>query len=77
KVEMIGQPVALAGLFRTQLNLQLKEIEPEVTEVIYEMDLQMTGRLASLGDILMKGTVKKSADEFARNVQTLFRTTQE
>lgn len=76
QVEMVGQPVALAGLFRNQLQLQLKELEPELTEVSYQMDLQMTGRLASLGDILMKGTVKKSADEFARNVQTLFRSNQ-
>jgi carbon monoxide dehydrogenase subunit G len=72
KVEMIGQPVALAGLFRNQLHILLKELSPDVTEVHYDMDLQMTGRLASLGDILMKGTVKKSAGEFAENVQALF-----
>lgn len=30
----------------------------------------MTGRLATLGDILMRSTVKKSADESADNVQT-------
>ena len=72
RVEMTGQPVALAGLFRNQLHLTLQEVSPDVTEVHYDMDLQMTGRLASLGDILMKGTVKKSAAEFAENVQNLF-----
>ncbi|MFG0213427.1 CoxG family protein [Brevibacillus porteri] len=77
QVEMTGQPVALAGLFRNQLHLQLKEEEPGTTRVQYEMDLQMTGRLASLGDILMKGTVKKKAEEFATNVQTLFQSSQE
>lgn len=71
-VEMIGQPLALAGLFRNRLTLQLNELEPVLTQVKYEMDLQMTGRLASLGEILMKGTVKKSASEFAQSVQTLF-----
>lgn len=71
-VEMIGQPLALAGLFRNRLTLQLNELEPVLTQVRYEMDLQMTGRLASLGEILMKGTVKKSASEFAQSVQTLF-----
>ncbi|KQL46163.1 CoxG family protein [Brevibacillus choshinensis] len=71
-VEMIGQPLALAGLFRNRLKLQLVELEPLLTQVKYEMDLQMTGRLASLGEILMKGTVKKSAAEFAQSVQGLF-----
>jgi len=71
-VEMIGQPLALAGLFRNRLTLQLEELESRRTLVRYEMDLQMTGRLASLGEILMKGTVKKSAEEFARCVQERF-----
>lgn len=77
QVEMTGQPVALAGLFRNQLQLHITEDEPGTTRVHYEMDLQMTGRLASLGDILMKGTVKKTAGEFATNVQTLFQSNQE
>lgn len=72
KVQMTGQPVALAGLFRNELHLVLTESAPDVTQVHYDMDLQMTGRLASLGEILMRGTVKKSAAEFAEKVQTLF-----
>lgn len=72
KVEMTGQPVALAGLFRNQLHITLHEQGPDATEVRYDMDLQMTGRLASLGDLLLKGTVKKAAGEFADNVRALF-----
>lgn len=72
KVEMLGKPMKLAGLFKSKMTVQLEEIDDNLTKIIYEMDLQMTGRLATLGDILMKGTVKKSADEFAENVQTLF-----
>ncbi|MCM3761100.1 SRPBCC domain-containing protein [Alkalihalobacillus oceani] len=71
-VEMVGKPMKLAGLFKTKLKVQLEEVEQGQTKVTYDMDLQMTGRLASLGDVLMKGTVKKSGDEFAENVQALF-----
>lgn len=72
KVEMVGKPMKLAGLFKSKMIVQLEEIDANQTKILYEMDLQMTGRLATLGDILMRGTVKKSADEFADNVQELF-----
>lgn len=71
-VEMVGKPIKLAGLFKSKMKVQLEEIDANNTKVVYEMDLQMTGRLATIGDILMKGTVKNSAKEFANNVQTLF-----
>lgn len=71
-VEMTGKPTKLAGLFKTKMKVNLEELEEAKTKVIYNMDLQMTGRLASLGDVLMRGTVKKSGDEFAENVQALF-----
>lgn len=71
-VEMVGKPLKLAGLFKTKMKVQLSEIATNKTEVTYDMNLQMTGRLATLGDILMRGTVKKSAEEFAGNVQALF-----
>lgn len=71
-VEMIGKPFKLAGLFKAKMKIRLEEVEEKKVKVIYLMDLQMTGRLASLGDILMKGTVEKSAEEFAENVQALF-----
>lgn len=72
KVQMTGQPVALAGLFRNELSVVLEESGPDATLIHYDMDLQMTGRLASLGEILMRSTVKKAAGEFAEKVQALF-----
>ncbi|NGP45384.1 hypothetical protein G4V62_10615 [Bacillaceae bacterium SIJ1] len=72
KVEMVGKPMKLAGLFKAKMGILLEEASAENTKVNYEMDLQMTGRLATLGDILMKGTITKSANEFAENVQELF-----
>jgi uncharacterized protein len=71
-VEMVGKPLKLAGLFKSKMKVKLEESETAQTKVTYIMDLQMTGRLASLGDVLMKGTVKKSANEFADNLQALF-----
>lgn len=72
KVELVGQPLALAGLFRNRLQVELEEASPGETQVRYAMDLQMTGRLASLGAILIKGTVVQSAEQFAENVKRLF-----
>jgi len=71
-VEMTGKPMKLAGLFKTKLKVRLNETDPQTTEIVYDMDLQMSGRLASLGDVMMKGTVIKSSHEFAENVQRLF-----
>jgi len=71
-VEMVGKPMKLAGQFKTTMKVKLEELEPNQTKINYDMNLQMTGRLASLGDVLMRGTVKKSAGEFADNVQSLF-----
>lgn len=73
-VEIVGTPMKLAGLFKTKMKAQFRETGPNQTEIVYEMDLQMMGRLASLGDVLMKGVVKKSANEFADNVRNYFAT---
>jgi carbon monoxide dehydrogenase subunit G len=72
-IEMIGRPMKLAGLFKTSLTVKLVPIHEKQTKVMYDMDLQMSGRLASLGDVLMKGTVIKSSKEFAENVKRLFK----
>ncbi|MBO9606869.1 MAG: hypothetical protein J7639_13000 [Paenibacillaceae bacterium] len=72
RVALTGKPVALAGMFRNDLTVWLSEKRHRQTEVFYRMQLQMTGRLASLGMILVKGTVEKSAAQFADNVKTMF-----
>ena len=71
-VEMTGKPVALVGEFRNMMVVNLSETQTGDTLVDYEMDLQMSGRLASMGSRLMKGTLTKSSGEFAENVQRLF-----
>ncbi|MFT4416458.1 CoxG family protein [Fredinandcohnia humi] len=71
-VEMKGKPVSLAGSFTNTLTACLKEIEPNKTLVEYEMDYEITGKLAAIGELLMKGSSKKNSEEFVRNVQELF-----
>ncbi|MCQ6559866.1 CoxG family protein [Paenibacillus mendelii] len=74
QVEMTGQAHALAGLFRNRMQVTLEPMSDHVTSIIYQMDMQLTGRLASLGMILVKGTVTKTAEQFATNVKLLFET---
>ncbi|WP_077617611.1 CoxG family protein [Bacillus sinesaloumensis] len=71
-VEMKGKPVSLAGSFTNTLTANLKTIEPNKTLVEYEMDFEMTGKLASIGELLMKGSKNKQSAEFMKNVQELF-----
>lgn len=71
-VEMKGKPVSLAGSFTNRLTANLKTVEPNQTLVEYEMDLEMTGKLASLGELLMKGSSNKQSEEFMKNVKELF-----
>lgn len=72
KVEMTGKPMALAGMFRNRLKLELNDWEDGATKVRYTMNLQMTGRLATLGEILVKNTIEKTTQDFAENVKHQF-----
>ena len=71
-VQMSGQPAKLAGLFQNRLTANFAEVEPRLTEVTYSMEVRMSGRLASLGEILIKSTIEKSAKQFVGNVNQLF-----
>ncbi|MEH7222345.1 SRPBCC domain-containing protein [Bacillus sp. JJ1566] len=71
-VEMKGKPVSLAGSFTNTLTANLKTVEPDKTLVEYEMDFELTGKLAKVGEVLMKGSSNKQSEEFMKNVQELF-----
>jgi len=70
-VEMNGKSVGF-GVFQNKLTVNLLEIENSETLVDYEMDIHLTGKLASLGKVLLKGSITKTSEEFAENVQRLF-----
>lgn len=69
--EMVGEPLSMAGAFRARLTIDLVQVG-SVTNVQYEMDLTMLGRLASLGDAIIRSTSKHLTAEFAANVAQLF-----
>ena len=67
----------MAGAFRARVTLELEPdagaVEPGQTTIIhYAMDLTMLGRLASLGEAIVRTTSQKMTREFAENVSRLF-----
>ncbi|WP_376794313.1 CoxG family protein [Thermogemmatispora sp.] len=69
--EMVGEPLAMAGAFRSHLVVDLIPIAGG-TEVRYTIELSMLGRLASLGEAIIRATANRLASQFASNVAQLF-----
>lgn len=69
--ELVGEPMAMAGAFRSRVTIDLID-EGEMTDVRYVMDLTMLGRLASLGEAIVRSTSQKLARQFADNIVFLF-----
>jgi carbon monoxide dehydrogenase subunit G len=70
-VELMGEPMAMAGAFRARVSIDLTAIA-NTTDIQYEMDLTMLGRLASLGEAIVRSTSKQLTAQFANNVSQLF-----
>jgi uncharacterized protein len=69
--ELVGEPIAMAGAFRARLSVELAPAG-EATEIRYAMDLTMLGRLASLGEAIIRTTSQQLTKQFAENVAKLF-----
>ena len=69
--ELMGEPMAMAGAFRVQLTVDLVPVANGTT-VQYTMDLTMLGRLASLGEAIVRSTAQQLSAQFADNVSKLF-----
>lgn len=69
--EMVGQPMAMAGAFRALLSIDLAPTESGTT-INYEMQLTMLGRLASLGEALIRSTSERLSAQFSENIERLF-----
>jgi carbon monoxide dehydrogenase subunit G len=69
--EMVGEPLSMAGAFRARLAIDLAQVG-SATNVQYEMDLTMLGRLASLGEAIIRSTSKHLTAEFAENIAQLY-----
>lgn len=72
--ELIGEPMAMAGAFRARASLEFIPVESNAqsTEIQYSMDLTMLGRLASMGEAIVRATSRKLTKQFAENVSQLF-----
>jgi uncharacterized protein len=72
--ELIGEPLVMAGAFRARVTLELEPVgdAAQSTPIHYAMDLTMLGRLASMGEAIVRATSQKLTREFAENVSQLF-----
>ncbi len=64
-----GMDKRLSDRLKLINTLELKPTSSGGTEVSYKMELNLFGKLASLGHPIIKHKAKQLADEFARNLQ--------
>ena len=69
--ELVGQPTAMAGAFRARVTIDLAPLD-DATSIQYTMDLTLLGRLASLGEAIVRSTSQQLTRQFAENIATLF-----
>lgn len=67
-----GKPNKLAGLFQNRVIIRVNECDEMQTKVDYQMEVKMMGRLASLGEILVRNTINQTAEKLIQNVQAYF-----
>ena len=69
--EMVGEPTAMAGAFRARVTIDLAPANG-ATSIHYHMDLTLLGRLASLGEAIVRSTSQQLSRQFADNLTQLF-----
>ena len=70
--EMVGEPTAMAGAFRARVTIDLEPANG-ATSIHYNMDLTLLGRLASLGEAIVRSTSQQLSRQFAENLTELFK----
>ena len=69
--ELVGEPTSMAGAFRARVTIDLIP-QGKATSVQYAMNLTMLGRLASLGEAMVRSTSQQLSRQFAENIAALF-----
>ncbi len=69
--EMVGEPQAMPGAFRARVTIDLVPVNNK-TNIQYTMDLTLLGRLARLGEVAARSTVRRLSREFADNISKQF-----
>lgn len=70
-VKAVGRGEALGklGTFSLELIVHLNEKSAKEVEVVYTMDVNMVGRLATFGERIMRAKVDKVGEEFTNNLK--------
>jgi carbon monoxide dehydrogenase subunit G len=66
---LVGDDKLIASLVKTSFLSTLTAVEAG-TEVAYQMEVNLRGRLAQFGTTVVSATAKKMTAEFAQNVRT-------
>ena len=69
--ELVGEPQAMIGAYRSRVTIDLVPIN-NMTNVQYIMDITMLGRLARMGEAIVRSTSQRLSQEFAGNISKLF-----
>jgi uncharacterized protein len=69
--ELVGEPQAFAGSYRNRVTIDLVPINNK-TNIQYTMDITILGRLASMGEAVVRLTSHRISKEFADNISKLF-----
>ncbi len=69
-----GRPRGLAGTFSATIPIGLEPFGDDQTEVSYEVDLTVTGRLAAFGTPILRDTLRRQVRELVANVERLLAT---
>ena len=64
-----GADATKAGTFSQETTVDLKEVSPGVTEVAYNSNVSIVGRLATFGERIMRAKVRSVGEEFTNNLQ--------
>lgn len=70
-VELVGEPIAMAGAFLARLTVDLSALDA-TTHIAYTLDLTMMGRLASLGEAIVRTTAQRQSSQLAANLAAMF-----
>ena len=70
--ELVGEPTSMAGAFRARVTIDLTPVN-DSTSIRYAMDLSLLGRLASLGEAMVRSTSQQLTRQFAENLAMLFK----
>ncbi len=65
-----GKEIRNLGQFKQKTEIALKELSATETEVCYQADVSVVGRLATFGDRIMQSKAKTMGREFADSVKT-------